>query len=630
MGRQQARTLELEYPATVPPGKETANIQWTPNIERKTLFEHHRFISITEARYPNLNQFIECAGGEWVKEDAVAIGSQYLRECINATIQPVFLLPHGVQDVSQSYPKLNSLLKKMSYRWVNEDEIGMAIMYASTEKFCNPKYLDSLPSLEAMASLQSSLANTHSFVGSLAAHSSFAGPSTLPTTLSNVGDTIDSPQVIDDSNEAEMASFSLSQLMPLRKQDRANTGTRATIADAPSSGPATPLDTAKPAKKKAKTNRMDMFFDGLEEEDTTAQETIEPNTDTSPAHDRVASSMSVSTPILTRKNSSALCEPVLASWADEPEVVLLQEEMESGEDMAGTRDVEENARLKTRSQSKAEDEIYRNTTSQRPRRSDERIQHSLSQSSLSVEQFSQSSQSFRRSTGSKKKPSPYDTVQEDIMALKLDTRLGRQKDKMDEEERLRRLTAQRQANRAQEDGSKVMQSEYSQDLVAKKKRRKMEGEEGLEAELDVATAEEQLSGMSSPPPGAPDRSPSVLLSDEQDRKDWPERWKSLPNFKSKAGVDPILQQKWKDVPNFKAFRKSTMAGKHVDIRRATSVALDDGILEKQKNQEQTIEKIGRYVEREAREISGPAPMPRRKFTEKEMARDDLRMLLAND
>ncbi|KAF9969306.1 hypothetical protein BGZ73_008391 [Actinomortierella ambigua] len=42
--------------------------------------------------------------------------------------------------------------------------------------------------------------------------------------------------------------------------------------------------------------------------------------------------------------------------------------------------------------------------------------------------------------------------------------------------------------------------------------------------------------------------------------EWPERWKKMPNYKTRPPVDPVLVEKWKGRPNFKAFRRTAMPG----------------------------------------------------------------------
>ncbi|KAF9944024.1 hypothetical protein BGZ65_012787, partial [Modicella reniformis] len=164
-------------------------------------------------------------------------------------------------------------------------------------------------------------------------------------------------------------------------------------------------------------------------------------------------------------------------------------------------------------------------------------------------------------TGSRKKPKPFDAIREDMMALKLDVKVGRQKERLDEKERLRQLETQRLREKSKTDSHKLMQSEWSEGLLIKNKRRKF--------------VEEQNS--------SPSDNRSISSQDLQDAndKDWPEHWKKLPNFKNAVEIDPVMQAKWKNRPNFKVFRKSAGTGMAVESRRPTSLVLDGALDVKQ-------------------------------------------------
>jgi len=49
-GQMDARSMEISHPAPVPSAYENANIQWTPNPFRRTLFNNYRFISVTASK----------------------------------------------------------------------------------------------------------------------------------------------------------------------------------------------------------------------------------------------------------------------------------------------------------------------------------------------------------------------------------------------------------------------------------------------------------------------------------------------------------------------------------------------------------------------------------------------------
>ena len=132
-----------------------------------------------------------------------------------------------------------------------EEEIGMAIMYASADRFCNPKYLGPLPSVDIMASFQSSLVAPSQSALSLGDQFSVVAHSTLSRSGSNVGDSKESPQVIDDDGEPDVTSFSLSQLLPLsRKSNYGDARAIVSAPEAPTPGAVELVKVDKPAKKK--------------------------------------------------------------------------------------------------------------------------------------------------------------------------------------------------------------------------------------------------------------------------------------------------------------------------------------------------------------------------------------------
>ncbi|KAF9932711.1 hypothetical protein BGZ65_004369, partial [Modicella reniformis] len=180
----------------------------------------------------------------------------------------------------------------MKYRWVQEDEIGMAIMYASTDMYSNPKYLGPLPTMDTMASLQSSqFATTSQLSGSLADASVIATPSTWTKSYSNDADEKKSLQSGEgDDESAVMASFSLSQLLPpSKKLNRVVSGSNPTAAAKENSVPQPVKQdiSEKPAKKKTKTDRMALFFDGLDDDDVMSMDPVMQKSDQSSSIDIV-------------------------------------------------------------------------------------------------------------------------------------------------------------------------------------------------------------------------------------------------------------------------------------------------------------------------------------------------------
>jgi len=161
--------------------------------------------------------------------------------------------------------------------------------------------------------------------------------------------------------------------------------------------------------------------------------------------------------------------------------------------------------------------------------------------------------SHRSRSGKNSKHTTFEAIRGDMEGLKLDVKISRQKDNIDEQQKLLRVGAHRQRGATTEGGeSGLMQSERSDQLLAKNKRQKLLGNPSQSQGESLSTADVDPLSQNL---GLADRSASVHILEEADRKDWPQQWKERPNFKTRAVVDPVLEAKWKERPNFKTFRK---------------------------------------------------------------------------
>ncbi|KAF9999111.1 hypothetical protein BGZ79_007264 [Entomortierella chlamydospora] len=606
-GQKDARTMETDFPASVPDAFEISNVQWTPNALRRSLLSDYCFISVANVKYKGLSQVIRCAGGNWKKIDAIdALKS--INECLVATVMPVFLYPHGEDDVAKVYSQLDTVLSKMGYRWVHEDEIGMAILYASTDIYCNPKYLDPLPTLEAMASLQSSQFMPSQYSGRPDTQLSISAPSTLSRSGLTAGGDKDDPQIIDDDTEVIEASFGLSQLMlPPRKSVKPALANPANANETTVPRVSGLASGAKPVKKKAKIDRMAMFLDGLDDDSIVDLNPVEPTDSLEASRNIVPSSIPTPVSVLAtdpvQGHSVPPSRSAALNLATEKETVS-----EKGAKTKGSNNSEGEPRLGAPPSNRKAPKVITNKASpQELTAADESLDKGLSQ-----EKSSQRPASFS-TIGARKKIIPFDGVKEDMLALKLDVKVGRQKESIDEKERLRKLEVQRQQEKSKDAAGKLMQSEWSERLVINSKRRKLS---------EIQSASQIPPGSQASSDGCPT---DVQVLSEVDQKNWPERWKNLPNFKIQDSADSVLHEKWKNVPNFKTFRKSTKAGIHVKPRLPVAMMLD-GVTKQGK----ATHKNGDHLKTEPQDSPIPLPLPKRRVGEAQMAREDLQLLLADN
>ncbi|KAG0347451.1 hypothetical protein BG004_007691 [Podila humilis] len=645
--------LETDYPAPVPQTFQDASLDWQPSVARTLLFEHHRFISLVEPKIKNIGQVVECAGGRWSIEDPASTG-KVISECLSSTMIPVFLSPPGSERPSDKFPSVNAILKsrllspswhRMKYRWVQEDEIGKAVIYATADTFCNPKYMDELPSHTSMSLMMGTMNSSH-YMGSLApsAISEQEGFSTLDESTISKGGTSKGLSHINEANDN--SSFSLSQFMP-RTNKKAALEKTISSTSAEVTAPSSPVadTTTKPAKKKTKVDRMAAFFDDDDDDMIISSSPI----DKKPA-------IPSPTPITKTNSASIVDVPVPKAWP-----ISIDLDSDHEENKIDKIKPEEIVKEKTEELSEkriiaasGKEDFFDDDDEKEPQRSmpeDANLTRIESKSQASIvpsDMLSQASQLLKENAMSvrKKKPTAYDSVREDMIALNLDRKVGRQKETLEELERGRRLQAQRDESKKMELTTGVMQSERSEHLLAKNKRRKVVDEipEGSQSNVPKAEGiqrrqegsiqlnssreqqeekikkEEEVSG-------------SLMIMDNIKREDWPERWKALPNFKIRSSVSPILQEKWKNVPNFKTFRKVKKRAVLPGIQKAPGepkpLLLDGELVVKQ---EETAKKIETYLKREEKDkpISGFSKALRPKMSEKKMAQNDLKMLLADD
>ncbi|KAF9333835.1 hypothetical protein BG006_003117 [Podila minutissima] len=560
--------LETEFPIPPPQALQEACIDWQPNPARISLFEHHRFISLAEPKIKNLGQVVEGAGGRWSMEDPNS-AMKVISECLSSTVMPVFLASPDA-DGREQLPNVDSVLKKMSYRWVQEDEVGRAVLLVATDMFCNPKYMGELPSYETLSLMLGSMNQSQSlYVGSLIVPS-IVDSSTLE--MHHTTQRAKAPHVIVDDDD----SMGLSQFMP-RSKKNTRTGP-STFAAAAETAPSSPKveNVCRPAKKKTKVDRMAAFFD-LDDEDDDSMVISPPPKPVS---------VPTSTTVAPARSASNIDVPVAVAWPEPIDLI-----------------------------SDHEDEVPKRETKESMETIPFKAPESTEQINLvSDHEDDTASQLLKEAVSTKKKKTAYESVREDMIALNLDRKVGRQKENLDEVERGKRLEAQREEARNKSLTTGLMQSERSDTLLAKHKRRKL-----------IESPESSQGGNSVVEPCEikPEASASLHILDDIKREDWPERWKVLPNFKTRPVITPALQEKWKNVPNYKTFRKSVLPGIQKAPGQPKPLVLDGEIVIKQ---EETMKKIETYIKREERPSSTSKARP--KLSEKQMAKNDIKAMLS--
>lgn len=116
-----------------------ANFHLEP--ERSTLFQGKNFIFFSRQQLNNYKSIIQEAGGK----------ASFLRDCkmtnaqlcATASIVVQYCSPRMTQDSQEAQTRIDGIVKYMASkkcRVVPESDIGLAILYVSIEKYCNPRF----------------------------------------------------------------------------------------------------------------------------------------------------------------------------------------------------------------------------------------------------------------------------------------------------------------------------------------------------------------------------------------------------------------------------------------------------------------------------------------------------------
>uniref|UniRef100_A0A182M6D1 BRCT domain-containing protein n=1 Tax=Anopheles culicifacies TaxID=139723 RepID=A0A182M6D1_9DIPT len=111
---------------------------FNPNPTRSILFKGKEFIFLSNAQFSQFENIVKLAGGTCVSAHREKVAkSRFLKPNV---ITVKLKSSDSSQSQSQSFDTLSQYLGSRGRRMVPDMEIGLALMFCTTEKYCNPEY----------------------------------------------------------------------------------------------------------------------------------------------------------------------------------------------------------------------------------------------------------------------------------------------------------------------------------------------------------------------------------------------------------------------------------------------------------------------------------------------------------
>lgn len=136
----ETNTKLPNYENYTPPLVEKAlhksKVSFTIDLGRRTLFAGKTFIACCPAQKQRLENMVVAAGGKVISW----VDGEFEKEKL---LDPEFLIMKPAPNESQveaQYLELLKYLKGNEIRALGESEIGISVVYCSTEKYCNPRF----------------------------------------------------------------------------------------------------------------------------------------------------------------------------------------------------------------------------------------------------------------------------------------------------------------------------------------------------------------------------------------------------------------------------------------------------------------------------------------------------------
>ncbi|KAJ7338983.1 hypothetical protein JRQ81_012885 [Phrynocephalus forsythii] len=139
--KRQLPTLESFSPPVDEPSIKNENIDLSVCLERKTIFKGKTFVFLTAKQHAKLSPAVKLGGGE------AKLMTKGEEDAASLVAPDVCVIEVGVTNSQASVSDLErkwtdaitAILERNNYRTISESEVGLAVIFASTEKYCNPQ-----------------------------------------------------------------------------------------------------------------------------------------------------------------------------------------------------------------------------------------------------------------------------------------------------------------------------------------------------------------------------------------------------------------------------------------------------------------------------------------------------------
>ncbi|XP_044279798.1 nibrin isoform X1 [Varanus komodoensis] len=139
--KEQLQGPERFYPPIDEPSIKSEKLDLNVCPGRKTIFREKTFLFLTAKQYAKLSPAIKLGGGEakLITEEAKDVASLIAADVCVVEVGATNSQPAVSELEMKLIATTTAALQRKKYRIISEAEIGLAVIFASTERYCNPQ-----------------------------------------------------------------------------------------------------------------------------------------------------------------------------------------------------------------------------------------------------------------------------------------------------------------------------------------------------------------------------------------------------------------------------------------------------------------------------------------------------------